>query len=111
MQDGRFPAIEPYDSGMLDVGDGHQVYWECCGNPAGKPALYLHGGPGSLVSSNRKRHTQSAAKPIALAAVHPSHNVSLLLTQTTEPIGLVANVSKRNLLARWPYHENKNPLL
>jgi len=32
---------------MLDVGDGHQVYWECCGNPAGKPAIYLHGGPGS----------------------------------------------------------------
>ena len=46
MQD-RFPAIEPYDSGMLDVGDGHRVYWECCGKPEGKPALYLHGGPGS----------------------------------------------------------------
>jgi len=42
-----FPAIEPYDNGMLDVGDGHRVYWECCGNPDGKPAIYLHGGPGS----------------------------------------------------------------
>jgi hypothetical protein len=40
MQDDRFPAIEPYDGGMLDVGNGHQVYWECCANPAGKPALY-----------------------------------------------------------------------
>jgi proline iminopeptidase len=49
MQDDRFPAIEPYDSGMLDVGDGHQVYWECCGNPAGKLALFLHGGPGEPV--------------------------------------------------------------
>jgi proline iminopeptidase len=37
---------EPYDSGMLDVGDGQQVYWECHGNPDGKPAIYLHGGPG-----------------------------------------------------------------
>jgi proline iminopeptidase len=46
MQD-RFPAIDPYDSGLLDVGDGHQVYWECCGNAAGQPALCLHGGPGS----------------------------------------------------------------
>ena len=55
MQDGRFPAIEPYDSGMLDVGDGHQVYWECCGNPAGKPALYLHGGPGSGCSPGQRR--------------------------------------------------------
>lgn len=36
---GGYPAIEPYDSGHLDVGDGHMVYWECCGNPDGKPAL------------------------------------------------------------------------
>jgi len=55
MQADRFPAIEPYDSGMLDVGDGHQLYWECCGNPAGKPALYLHGGPGSGVSPGQRR--------------------------------------------------------
>ena len=42
-----FRAIEPYETGMLDVGDGHRMYWECCGNRAGKPALYLHGGPGA----------------------------------------------------------------
>ena len=41
-----YPPINPYDSGMLDVGDGHQVYWEVCGNPAGKPVVFLHGGPG-----------------------------------------------------------------
>ena len=52
---GRFPALEPYDSGLLDVGDGQQVYWECCGNPAGKPALYLHGGPGSGFSPGQRR--------------------------------------------------------
>ena len=39
-------VIEPYDHGMLDVGDG-DVYWEACGNPHGKPAVVLHGGPGS----------------------------------------------------------------
>jgi proline iminopeptidase len=44
----RFPAVEPYDSGMLDVGDGHRVYWETCGNPDGPPAIYLRGGPGSV---------------------------------------------------------------
>ncbi|WP_033287570.1 prolyl aminopeptidase [Amycolatopsis jejuensis] len=43
----RYPEIEPYDHGMLDVGDGHRVYWETCGNPDGKPAVVLHGGPGS----------------------------------------------------------------
>jgi proline iminopeptidase len=52
---GQFPPIEPYDSGMLDVGDGHQIYWEACGNPNGKPALYLHGGPGSGFSSGQRR--------------------------------------------------------
>ena len=51
----RFSAIDPYDSGMLDVGEGHRVYWECCGNPAGKPAIYLHGGPGSGCSPGQRR--------------------------------------------------------
>ena len=41
-----YPEIEPYDHGMLDVGDGHRVYWELCGNPNGKPVVFLHGGPG-----------------------------------------------------------------
>jgi proline iminopeptidase len=51
----QFPPIEPYDSGMLNTADGHQVYWECCGNPAGKPALYLHGGPGTGCSAGQRR--------------------------------------------------------
>jgi len=42
-----YPEIEPYEHGMLDVGDGHAVYWEVCGNPAGKAAVVVHGGPGS----------------------------------------------------------------
>jgi proline iminopeptidase len=41
-----FPPIEPYDSGMLDVGDDNLIYWETCGNSAGKPAVVVHGGPG-----------------------------------------------------------------
>jgi proline iminopeptidase len=50
-----FPPIEPYDSDMLDVGDGHRIYWECSGNPVGKPALFLHGGPGSGCSPGQRR--------------------------------------------------------
>jgi proline iminopeptidase len=42
-----YPPTEPYDRGMLDVGDGNLVYWETRGNPDGKPALVVHGGPGS----------------------------------------------------------------
>jgi proline iminopeptidase len=42
-----YPEIEPYVSGILDVSDGHSVYWEVYGNPTGKPVVALHGGPGS----------------------------------------------------------------
>jgi proline iminopeptidase len=42
-----YPEIEPYDEDLMDVGDGNLVYWETCGNPKGKPALVVHGGPGS----------------------------------------------------------------
>ncbi|MFI1934518.1 prolyl aminopeptidase [Streptomyces sp. NPDC020330] len=51
-----YPPIEPYESGMLDVGDGNHVYWEACGNPDGKPALVVHGGPGSGCSPRARRY-------------------------------------------------------
>ena len=50
-----YPEIQPYSSGHLDTGDGHQVYWEICGNPKGKPAVFLHGGPGSGCSPKHRR--------------------------------------------------------
>jgi proline iminopeptidase len=50
-----YPPIEPFKSGMLDVGDGHQVYWELCGNPSGKAAVFLHGGPGGGCSPEHRR--------------------------------------------------------
>ncbi|SNQ51803.1 putative proline iminopeptidase [Frankia canadensis] len=53
--DARYPAIEPYASGFLDVGDGDLVYWEACGNPDGWPALVVHGGPGSGCSAGVRR--------------------------------------------------------
>ncbi len=50
-----FPEIEPYDSGLLDVGDGNFVYWEACGNPDGKPAVMVHGGPGQGCTPRMRR--------------------------------------------------------
>ena len=41
-----YPAIEPFDSGMLPVSDLHTIYYERCGNPDGIPVVFLHGGPG-----------------------------------------------------------------
>ena len=56
-----YPEIEPFDQGMLDVGDGNQLYWEVSGNPQGKPALILHGGPGSGSSPSSRRFFDPAA--------------------------------------------------
>lgn len=61
-----YPEIEPYDHGMLDVGDGNTVYWEACGNPEGKPALVVHGGPGSGSSAAFRRLFNPATYRIVL---------------------------------------------
>lgn len=51
----RYPEIEPFEHGLLDVGDGNLVYWETCGATNGKPALVVHGGPGSGCSPVDRR--------------------------------------------------------
>ena len=63
---GRYPEIEPYEHGMLDVGDGNLVYWEACGNPQGKPALVVHGGPGSGCTAGARRNFDPGAYRIIL---------------------------------------------
>ncbi|MEJ8571748.1 prolyl aminopeptidase [Microbaculum marinum] len=50
-----YPPIEPYETGHLDVGDGHSVYWELCGNPDGIPAVFVHGGPGAGCGADHRR--------------------------------------------------------
>jgi len=50
-----YPEIEPYHTGMLDTQDGHQIYWELCGNPEGAPVVFLHGGPGGGCSPSHRR--------------------------------------------------------
>lgn len=52
---GVYPEIEPFETGMLDVGDGHQVYWERFGTRGAKPAVFLHGGPGGATSPSHRR--------------------------------------------------------
>lgn len=95
-EDGRYPSTEPHESGMLDVGDGHSLYWEVSGNPDGKPAVALHGGPGQGSSPrtrslfdpdryrvvlfdqrNSGRSTPSAADPVVdLSANTTQHLVA-----------------------------------
>jgi proline iminopeptidase len=61
-----FPEITPYAHGMLDVGDGNLLYFETCGNPRGKPAVALHGGPGSGCTSWHRRLFDPAQYRIVL---------------------------------------------
>jgi len=50
-----YPEVEPYETGMLDVGEGHSLYYERVGTPGAKPAVFLHGGPGGGMSASHRR--------------------------------------------------------
>lgn len=50
-----YPEIEPYETGMFDVGEGHSLYYERVGTPGAKPAVFLHGGPGGGISGKNRR--------------------------------------------------------
>ncbi|MCM8557652.1 prolyl aminopeptidase [Sphingomicrobium sediminis] len=51
---GLYEIVEPYESGMFDVGDGHSLYYERVGTPGAKPAVFLHGGPGGGISDSHR---------------------------------------------------------
>lgn len=50
-----YPEIEPTESGHLDVGGDHRIYWELIGRPDAKPVVFLHGGPGAGCSASHRR--------------------------------------------------------
>lgn len=61
-----YPHIEPYQSGFIDVGDGHNMYFEQSGNPNGKPVIALHGGPGGGSSPGMRRFFDPARYRIVM---------------------------------------------
>lgn len=61
-----YPAIEPFDTGMLAVDDRHTLYYEQCGNPKGKPVVLLHGGPGGGCSAKMRSFHDPAKYRIVL---------------------------------------------
>ncbi|MBM58422.1 prolyl aminopeptidase [Hyphomonas sp.] len=50
-----YPEIEPFETGFLETGDGHRIYWERVGTKGAKPAVFLHGGPGGGCSASHRR--------------------------------------------------------
>jgi len=61
-----YPPIEPYETGQLRVDGLHEIYWEQSGNPDGKPALFVHGGPGGGTSPEHRRFWDPSAYRIVL---------------------------------------------
>jgi proline iminopeptidase len=106
----RVPESEPYETGTLDVGDGHRLFWEVSGNPAGKPALVLHGGPGSGSSPGFRRMFDPAAYRIVQldqrncgrSAPHASEpDVDLSTNTTAHLIGDCEQLRTRLGIDRW----------
>src|SRR3954465_11660405 len=61
-----YPPLEPFDTGRLDVGDGHSLYWERCGTSGAKPVVFLHGGPGAGCGPDHRRPFDPAPYDILL---------------------------------------------
>ncbi|AYY14932.1 prolyl aminopeptidase [Actinobacteria bacterium YIM 96077] len=91
-----YPPIEPYRHGWLDVGDGNLVYWEECGNPRGKPALFLHGGPGSGSNAGMRRYFDPAAYRVVL---FDQRNCGRSTPHASDPATDLTSNTTGNLLA------------
>ena len=91
-----YPEIEPYEHGMLDVGDGELVYWEACGNPHGKAAVVLHGGPGSGCTPQLRRLFDPAAYRVVL---FDQRGCGRSTPHASEPDVDLANNNTGNLIA------------
>ena len=61
-----YPEIDPYDIGHLQVSDVHHLYYEQCGNPNGKPVVFLHGGPGAGLIPDYRRFFDPQAYRVIL---------------------------------------------
>ena len=103
-------VTEAFDSGMLAVGDGHHMYWEVAGNPAGKPAVMLHGGPGAPMSARSRRMfdpqryliVQFHQRFCGRSTPHAADTLVDLSTNTT--VHLVADIERLRLhlgIERW----------
>ena len=93
---GLYPKLEPYEHGMLEVGADNYVYWETCGNPAGKPALVLHGGPGSGCTPWHRRLFDPAAYRVVL---FDQRNCGRSLPSASRPDTDLSSNCTPNLLA------------
>lgn len=91
-----YPEIEPLETGMLDVGDGQHIYWEVSGNRAGKPVVFLHGGPGGGTSPSHRRLFDPAKYRIVL---FDQRGCGLSIPHASEPAANLASNTTWHLVA------------
>lgn len=104
-----YPEIEPYETGMLDVGAGQAVYWEVSGNPDGKPVVFLHGGPGGGTEPFHRQFFDPAAYRIVLldqrgcgrSTPHIADGASLETNTTAHLIADIEALRIRLGIDRW----------
>jgi proline iminopeptidase len=106
----RYPVTEPFDSGVLEADSGHQVYWERAGSPDGKPAVVLHGGPGSGAAPWWRSYFDPARYSVTLfdqrgcgrsrpLASDPDIDLSAITTQSL--IGDIEALRELHRVDRW----------
>lgn len=100
-----YPPIEPRESGRLQVGDGHELYWESSGSPNGRPAVFLHGGPGAGCSPDHRRFFDPAAWRLVLfdqRGAGRSTPVGSLQNNTTQALVADLEILRRHMgIDRW----------
>lgn len=104
-----YPPIEPYASGMLDVGDGQSLYWETCGNPDGRPVVFVHGGPGGGTLPLHRSMFDPAAYRIVLvdqrgcgrSTPHVADGADLAVNTTWHLVADLERVREHLEIERW----------
>jgi len=102
---GLYPAIEPFNSGFLDVDDGHLMYFEESGNSAGQPVLVVHGGPGAGSNPAMRRFHDPAVYRIILfdqrGCGRSTPNASLRHNTTWHLVSDMEHLRRHLRVERW----------
>jgi proline iminopeptidase len=100
-----FPEIQPYNRGRLKVSELHEIYFEECGNPHGKPVVVLHGGPGGGISPFLRRLHDPAAYRIVLfdqrGCGNSSPRAELRENTTWDLVADIERLRERLFIERW----------
>ncbi len=100
-----YPPLAPYESGTLEVGSGHRLHWELSGNSKGRPAVFLHGGPGGGCTPDHRRFFNPDLYSVCLfdqRGAGRSRPLGCLTDNTTqELVGDIEALRRHIAVERW----------